>query len=156
MRDDFEPNPVPVWLTTDVVEQVARAVEDGTIVWCRWGAVGNALHQLGITYYPGGTNPMDQPDGEPLVIGTASKRLVGLNMQKWNRNLVLTPPANPDSWEQLIGRTHRSGQKADTVYTQVIDAIPYHREVMHRVTAKARVDSTASGFTQKLVEATWA
>jgi hypothetical protein len=63
--------------------------------------------------------------------------------------------ANADAWEQLIGRTHRAGQKSDTIYVDIIDAIDYHSRVLERVHTEARRVSKSSGFSHKLVDADW-
>jgi hypothetical protein len=63
--------------------------------------------------------------------------------------------ADPNMWEQLIGREHRAGQLADVVEVGIIDSIDYHHNLLTRVRSRARATSKASGFAQKLVDATW-
>jgi len=47
------------------------------------------------------------------------------------------------------------GQRADRVAYQLIDAIPYHRDVVSRALRSTRKDSIASGFSYKLLDAMW-
>jgi hypothetical protein len=39
----------------------------------------------------------------------------GFNLQPWHNNFILEAPSSGAAWEQLLGRTHRRGQKADEV-----------------------------------------
>lgn len=152
VRDTFEPNPVPVWLDDAPLRQAADRRER-TLIWTRHRAAGERIATLGVPWYPGGTNP--EPAAGKTIALSIGAHGTGKNLQAWHRNLVLVPPADPDIWEQLIGRTHRAGQRSDVVYVEVIDAIEYHGEVLRRARSSARATSKASGFDQKLVEATW-
>jgi hypothetical protein len=155
VRDRFEPNPVPVWLDRSIIKAAAEHTrEHNAIAWTRYRAAGFALDAAGVPYYPGGVDPESATPGTPIACSIAAHG-TGRNMQAWCRSLVLTPPANANAWEQLIGRTHRPGQRADVVGIDVIGTIEYHGAVLGRVTAKARAVSRASGFSQKVVDATW-
>lgn len=153
VKDRFTPNPVPVWLSLEPLEQAARC-EPGTLLWTRYRASGYALERMGIPYYPGGTDPEGAKPGSTIALSIASHG-TGRNLQAWHRARVLTPPANADAWEQMIGREHREGQKSDTVYVEVPGIIDYHHDVIDRVLTQARNTSNASGFSMKLVDATW-
>ena len=154
VKDQFEPNSVPVWYTGDVVEQAVRSADKSCLIWVKYRAFGEALQRMGVPYYGGGTNPEAAAPGSTIALSIQAHS-TGKNLQAWNRSLVTTPMAKAGAWEQLIGRTHRAKQKADTVYVQVINALEYHASVIDRVTSEARATSGASGFSQKLVEATW-
>lgn len=155
VRDTFVPNMVPVWLGSDVLEQVARDAGPGCLIWTRYRAVGHALEKLGVPYYGGGTNPESAPRGSTIAC-SINAHGTGKNLQHgWHRSLVLTPMANADAWEQLIGRTHRKGQKADCVGVRVNMSIPYHADVLSRVRTEAKRISKASGFEHKLCLADW-
>lgn len=156
VRDQFEPNSVPVWIDVSVLVQAAEhARKQGTLVWVRFTEAGEMLAKLGIPYYGGGTEPdSDAPPGQPIALSIQA-HATGRNMQAWDRSLVLTPPANADGWEQLIGRTHRAGQKSDTVLVECISTIDYHAATLSRVLAQARADSKAADIKHKLVLADW-
>lgn len=154
VRDSFTPNPVPVWLDPSPLQQAVKRAGAGCLIWTRYRAAGAALEALGVPYFPGGTDPESARPGQTVAL-SISAHGTGRNLQAWSRNLVLTPPANADLWEQLIGRTHRAGQAADTVTVEVIESIPYHADVMRRVLTQARAVTKASGFEHKLVFADW-
>lgn len=155
VRGKFEPNPVPVWLDTSVMQQAAvwAATEPG-IVWVRHRAAGWAMQSLGVSYFGGATEP-EQADPRRSIACSIKAHGEGKNLQAWHRMLVTCPPADALAWEQLIGREHRPLQKSDTVEVAIINAIPYHKEVMDRVLRQARAVAVASGFRQKLTSATW-
>lgn len=153
VRDQFEPNTVPVWISDEVLrEAVAAAKREPTLVWVRYRAAGLKLHELGLPYYGGGQDPEGARGSIALSI---SAHGTGRNMQAWHRSLVLTPPANADAWEQLIGRTHRAGQRSDTVHVSVIGTIDYHATTMARILSQAHAITRASGFDHKLAIADW-
>lgn len=153
VRDEFTPNPVPVWLSDEPLRQAAAHVDRHTLIWVKHRAAGRKLEDLGIPYFGGGTNP--EPAAGRTIALSINAHGTGRNLQAWSRSLVLTPPANAAAWEQLIGRTHRAGQRADTVRVEIIAAIPYHGEVIGRVVTEARAVQRASGFDQKLCVADW-
>lgn len=153
VRDQFEPNTVPVWIDDGVLREAAAvAKREPTLVWVRYRAAGQKLHELGLPYYGGGQDPEGARGSIALSIAAHG---TGRNMQAWCRSLVLTPMANADAWEQLIGRTHRSNQRSDTVYVQVIGTIDYHSVTLGRVLSQAHAIAHASGFDHKLTIADW-
>lgn len=155
VRDKFTPNPVPVWLGKSIIKAAAEHTrEHNAIAWTRYRAAGFALDAEGVPYFPGGTDPEHAPPGSPIACSIAAHG-TGRNMQAWHHALVLTPMAGANAWEQLIGREHRPGQRADVVSIDVIGTIEYHGAVLGRVVAEARAISRASGFSQKIVDATW-
>lgn len=153
VRDRFVPNPVPVWIDRAPLAQAVAAAGERCLIWTRYRAAGHALAEMGVPYYGGKTHPEDAR-GRTIACSIAAHG-TGRNLQAWDRNLVLTPMANPDAWEQLIGRTHRAGQLSPVVHVSVIDALQYHRDVMGRVYSRARATSAASGFSQKLLDAVY-
>jgi hypothetical protein len=153
VRDQFTPNPVPVWLDASIMTQAVERAGAGCLIWTKYRAVGHLLEGLGVPYYGGGTNPR-AAKGKTIAASIAAHG-TGKNLQAWHRSLVLTPMANANAWEQLIGRTHRLGQRADTVHVDVLASIDYHGAVLGRVLAEARATSAASGFSHKLVDADW-
>lgn len=154
VQDKFEPNTVPVWLTDEVLRRVATKTQPGTLIWIKHQAAGHMLEQLGVPYYGAGTHPEDAKPGSTIALSIPAHS-TGKNLQAWSSNLVLHPPANADLWEQLIGRTHRAGQKADEVDVKYLSVVDYHTRVMKRVRNEARKLSEASGFPYKLEMATW-
>jgi hypothetical protein len=125
-------------------------------VWVGNRAPGQRLHELGVPYYGGKTQPdLHKPAGQSIAVSIDSHHK-GKNFQHaWHRALVLTLPANSPMWEQLIGREHREGQRADTITVEPICATDRHAKTLTKVLADARADELASGFPQKLTIADW-
>lgn len=123
----FTPNTVPVWLDNAVIDLAARwAMTSPGIIWCEHVAFAERLaSQTNLAYY--GEKGLDRngrpieshPRSESLIASVASNA-EGRNLQAFSRNLVVSPPANGQRWEQLLGRTHRTGQKADEVVCHVV------------------------------------
>jgi hypothetical protein len=79
----------------------------------------------------------------------------GKNLQAWNRQLVIEPPASGTVWEQLLGRTHRQGQRADDVIAVVYQHTDRVRAAVDRATAQARYIEQTQGTPQKMVFCRW-
>ncbi len=127
-RPNFEPNPVANWVDPWLVHDVLRWFEeqvddDGKplpgIVWVSLSAVGESIARESggkIPYFAGG------PEASAGILAQRTSCVAsiaahgtGKNLQSFSRNLVVHPPSGGDVWEQLLGRTHRPGQKADEV-----------------------------------------
>lgn len=154
VKKKFEPNPVPVWVHVEPLVRIAEhAHKTKCIVWTRHSHPGDMLGKLGLPYYGAGANPESAP-ANTAICCSISAHATGKNLQKkWHRSLVLTPPAGVSTWEQLIGRTHRIGQKSDTVVVEYLDAISYHRDVVRRAVQSAKHTAKSSGFLPKLLVA---
>lgn len=153
VRDTFTPTTEPVWI--DDAPMRAAAAAPQTLIWVKYRAAGHKLAELGVPYYGGGTDPQTATPGTTIALSIQAHG-TGRNMQAWSRSLVLTPPANADAWEQMIGRTHRRGQECDTVDVMVYTVINYHDRVVDRVLNDAEAIGDASGFESKLQIAQWA
>lgn len=156
VKELFVPNPVPVWITDDVLRQAANHVRrEAAIVWVHPVAAGQKLHELGVPYYGAGNNPENAVHGKSIACSVQAHR-EGKNLQLHSaRSLVLSIPAKARAHEQLIGRQHRAGQPKGTVKVEYIGSIEYHGAVLARVLTDARADTKASGFDHKLVIADW-
>lgn len=108
----FKPRSVPVWIDRDApaLQFAAEWVAEGPgLVWVRHTAIGKRLaSMIGCGFYNDGRRP---PPGSAVLSIDAYH--AGHNLQAWNRSLVVEPPADAGRWEQLIGRTYRSGQLRD-------------------------------------------
>lgn len=156
VKDRFEPTPVPVWLdVSPLVEITARArANPGTLVWTPFVAVGQMLEHMGLPYYGADRDPETAPPGHSIAVSVMAHHR-GKNLQAWHRNTILRCPAKAKINEQLIGRTHRPGQNATSIFLEYLGSISYHREVLDRVMAEARAVTRASGVQQKLTLADW-
>lgn len=141
------------YLVKDVVSWVAEQKEP-PIVWCGTRALAERLSkELGCPLYGAG-----KKDSERLV--AASKKAhtcvasirahgTGKNLQVWSNQIIVHPLSAPDTWEQLLARTHRPGQLADEVKVTV-----YGHNLFGKAFSKAKRDarrvSEITGLDQRL------
>jgi hypothetical protein len=155
VKDRFVPNPVPVWIDDSPLRQAAaRVYRTDTLLWVRPIAAGQRLAEFDVRYYGAGNNPERHAGGGPIVC-SIDAHAEGKNLQHYSRSLVLSIPARARKHEQLIGRTHRQGQRATSVAVEYLASLQYHRDTLDRVLTEARADERASGFPQKLTLADW-
>jgi hypothetical protein len=117
VRHRVRPERKAVWLS----DYMIRAVHDwalrqhgNAIVWTRWQALGEAIAKFTAwPYYGEGTDASTAKD--PIIVASVAAQGTGKNLQRYSHNLITTLPATGALFEQLIGRTHRPGQKAACV-----------------------------------------
>ncbi len=157
VKDTYEYDLVPVWLDHSVIERaVGWSLNQWGIVWVEHRTVGQQLEGMGLPYY----GNLGLRNGEPIekAFGSVGASIAankeGRNLQHYHHNLVLTPPTTGAAWEQMLGRTHRDGQKADEVtvgvYTGCLES---HRAVWQAV-SDAKFQEGVTGSPQKLTGAT--
>jgi len=127
VRDTYEPDVQPVW--EDV--RMLHAIHEWTrthrgIIWVSEVALGECIEEtMGLPYFRNlGLNkdkrPIEDVDpSEGCVVASVSANSEGRNLQAWAENLVISPPPDGKTWQQLLGRTHRPGQEADEVWVDV-------------------------------------
>lgn len=156
-KEIFEPNTVPVWHSSEAIDAVAAWGQVG-IVWVSHRAFGQRLSEVtGWPYYGRGG---ETPTGERIedhkrgpLIASIKSNGTGRNLQKWSKNLIVTPPSSGEIWEQLLGRTHRDGQLADEVTVDVYCACREHVTSFAQALADARYQEDTTGQAQKLLYA---
>jgi hypothetical protein len=147
VKRTFEPNSVPVWIAPQILDQIVEAAGDGCLIWTRFRAVAD---RIGVPYYGAGTNPEDAR-GETICLSIAAHG-TGRNLQHYYaRNLVLTPPAKADRWEQMIGRTDRAGQRSEKVEVAIYAPTNYHKETIDRAVQAGKIVEQRQGQKQKIV-----
>jgi hypothetical protein len=156
VRDRFEPNVEPVWLSDHAVNRIASWMAEGPgIVWTAHRALG---HRFGALYYGAeGLNsegrPIEShPPNVPLVASVAANG-TGRNLQAWNRNLIASAPPSGSTWEQLLGRTHREGQRAPEVSADVLLGCVESLDGFWRAVDDAAYAEEVTGQAQKLTHA---
>lgn len=160
VRERYRIKPSPVWLSTDVLQQACRRIQGPTLVWVEHVAVGEKLAELTghAFFHHGGVDthgtPIESLAGKHSAIVSIQSNAEGRNLQAWSRNLVITPPAMGATWEQLLGRTHRPGQREDEVSVAVMLGHPTLHESLAQAKADARYIEQVSGTPQKLLLAT--
>ncbi len=156
VRDEYDPakNRGTVWID-DTPLRAAADCPQGTLIWTRHAAALERLGQLGVpTFGGGGADPRRRHKGKTCALSIAA-HATGKNYQAWNRNRVLTLPASSELLEQLMGRTHRPGQKAEQVSFEMYTGTDYARDVLSRVRSAALADGEAARFEFKITKGTW-
>jgi len=137
------------WLNDYLVSDALERVTENTIIWYKHGAVAKRLRELGVEVFGAGDNP--EALEKPRTIACSQRAHgTGKELQKWHKQIVLSPSSNGKVWEQLLGRMHRQGQKSDEVWIDVYQ----HCALFRANSASARADSlfqgTLTGQKQKL------
>ncbi len=166
VRDSFDPNPVPQWESSWLVEDVLRwfgeqVDDDGKaipgIAWVHHVAVGEAIEALSggkIRYFGGGAEASREilTYKGPCVASIAAHG-TGKNLQRYSRALVVHSPSGGDTWEQMIARLHRPGQEADEVRFDVYLHVHELRKAFDDARRLARYIEDATNQPQKLLYA---
>lgn len=156
VRDRKAPPSVPEWvdpfLLADLIDQLNRHGEP-TIVWYQSTAVEEPLRRAGIPVFGHGSELLASK--ATVIAASILVHGTGRNLQAWSRNLVLEPPSSGETWEQLIGRTHRAGQEADEVIVEVYGHTVAFTRALKSARESARYIQDSTGNIQKLLIASW-
>jgi hypothetical protein len=137
IKDTYQPEIKTTWLSSHTVdyavqwgkehlEQTADTRQGGgAIVWVEQTGVGEELARR--TRWPYYASGATNAKGEhvrnakaPIIICAVKSCGTGKNLQRYSRNLFLSPPSNNDQAEQWFGRTHRSGQPQGEVFVELV------------------------------------
>lgn len=158
VKPSFSANQRAIWHDDHALNVAAGWMEEGSgIVWVEHRQFGAKLSALtGAPYFgqgavsPQGEHIRDERGNRP-VIASIRGCGTGQNLQMFARNLVTSVPNGADVWEQMLGRTHRDGQKADEVRCQFLAGCAEHIEGLGRALTKARMAAETLGQPQKLL-----
>lgn len=158
VKDTFTPNPVPVWHDDSALRVAAEWMRQPGIVWVEHVPFGQRLAQVTGAKYFGADGLsadgqfIDDADGGRCVIASVKANREGRNLQKkWCRNLVTTPAEGADLWQQLIGRTHRTGQHAPAVTVDVFLGCAEHARAWTKARSAAASIRDTVGSQSKLL-----
>jgi len=127
------------------------------IIWTKQTFFAQELvRRTGLDYYGSeGLNQrgqhIEQGDPRKCIVASIDANCTGMNLQPWCRNLLTSTPGGATKWEQLLGRTHRHGQKADSVTFDVLLGCREHHEGLDRSIGKARAIQETIGHSQKIL-----
>ncbi len=157
VRDDYQITSRPEWLDDAPLEAVLAEVQGPTLIWVEHRAAGERLAALsGFPYFhkkgrdATGRAIEDADPSETLILSIASNA-EGRNLQAWSQNFVVTPPPSGKTWEQLLSRTCRSGQLADTITVRPMLGHPKMSQAMETARNDARYVQQTTGTRQKLL-----
>jgi len=151
-RAKLPPPTVAVWIDRFLVDYAVQWAKDNdpAIIWYESRAVEAALSGLLPTY---GAGAITIPNPPHTCAMSVRAHGIGKNLQAWSNQLVLCPPASGQTWEQLLGRTHRQGQMADEVHATVCTHTRALRRAFGQAVEDARFQRDTTGNNQKLLVA---
>lgn len=158
IKGTFVPDTETVWISDYAVHAVREwlAAHPRGIAWIEHRAFGAALAALGTPYYGAGglcgKTEIEAASG-PLAASVASNS-EGRNLQAWHDSLITAPMPDAGAWEQLLGRTHRDGTRAEVVTAHVARLCTGHESAMAKALDRAHYIEQSTGQAQKLLLAT--
>jgi hypothetical protein len=161
IKDTFRPNPKDVWHDDTALETCASWMErQKGIVWTSHVFFAERLARMtGAKYYGAdgetkdGENILNVKSGR-AIIASIPANSTGRNLQMFSTNLITSCPSGktaPAIFEQLIGRTHRDGQRADEVTVDILLGCGEHHEGFMRALDGARAAADMMGHDQKIL-----
>jgi len=157
VADRANPQTAPRILSTAPIKRVvdfALAECPRALVWYEHQAESSILKSLGVKIVALDKDP--DPTHKGLQAISIDAHRDGRNLQAFNSNVVLQPPANGEAWQQLLGRTHRPGQLADEVSCFVCAHTPEFVKAIDRACKDATFAESMTGERQRLLQAEWA
>ena len=156
IRDTFKPKTVAVPFDDSVLEYCHSWVKNGGLIWCEHIDFSRRLSaNTGLPYFAGeglaaSGESIEDFNGASAILSIEAN-LEGRNLQRFSRNLVVSPPQQGDRWQQLLARTHRDGQEADEVICDVVISCAEHVDAMRIMLSDAQYQEDISGDHQKLL-----
>lgn len=156
IEKSFTPNSVATWLCDYAVDEVAKWMsESSTLVWIEHMAFGERLsHLTKVPFFRGGMSGLELLDGRTTLVGILAQG-EGQNLQAWNRNIITSMPPNGTIMEQLVGRTHRTGQTADEVTVEILVSDTLHAEAIEKAISDAQYIEQSTKQRQKILYGDW-
>lgn len=123
LEPKFTPEVDVQWISDFALKFAAKwAKAHKGVVWVFHPAFGERLSEMtGMPYYHSegfdseGNYVENHPHGEPMIVSIKAN-MFGKNLQfGWSKALMMYTPGSGEWWEQIIGRLHREGQRADEV-----------------------------------------
>jgi hypothetical protein len=159
LKDTFDINTEAVWEDEFAIKAAALWLNDqengGGICWVEHIAFGERLAEYsGLPYFGAGEKASREIlDVEGPIIASIVAHSEGKNLQRWSRNLVVSPPSSGKRWEQMLGRTHREGQQADEVEVFCATFVDEHLISFRKAMDEAKYIQDTIGARQKLMYA---
>jgi hypothetical protein len=141
-----------------VRDAIAWANEHRGVIWYEHDAFGEWVSRLsGLPKYGGGKpakKAMMLEDGSRSIICSIKAHGTGTNglQHRFHEALTTCPMADPNGWEQHIGRLHRPGQNRDVNHWFYRHTEEMKKHVTDALSAAYYVESTGFGQ-QKIVKA---
>ncbi len=154
---EVKDRPVPpneaIWISDFLIKEVEKWIDDRSIIWYGWIAVGERLAEdLKLPLYGEGTDA--DIARETCIVCSMKTQSTGKNLQdRYDRNLLTSPPVSARRLEQLIGRTHRYGQKSEVVKLDWYGHTPEYEQSMAKARGRAKFVRETQSQEQKILSA---
>jgi hypothetical protein len=160
LREQVQPATETVWLSEYLAEDAAAwAAEQIGIVWYEHDALGRKIAQLGrLAHFGGGDEAsatIIHEKADRSIVASIRAHGTGKNLQRFSRSLVTVMPGDAGACEQLVGRTHRYGQRSDSVGVWYYAHTQEIAGTIERARAGARYVEETTGSRQKLCIGRW-
>jgi len=146
----------PVWFSPYLIQAAvnwAKAQKEPVILWYDSLAVEQALEYMKIPVY--GANSEIPAKNATTLAASIRVHGTGKNLQAWSNQLLISPLSSGAKWEQLLGRTHRTGQQADEVHFSMFHHLEAYQKAMTTAVRDARYLRDSQGNPQKLLYGNW-
>lgn len=160
VRDTVRHETEAVWVSDYLVRDAAAwASRARGIVWYDMDAFGRAVAEsAGLPLHSGGADAearIRAERGDRSIIASIRSHGTGRDGLQYlfAEQLVANPPSSGDAWEQLLGRLHRQGQRADEVVTHVYRHTADLRDALDRALELAKFIEGITTSQQKLLAA---
>jgi len=130
----------------------------GGIIWYNFKAVGEKLSERmpGAIFCPAGCDYETMLDPDRVIIASIPAHSTGKNLQHFSNQLIVDPPRGGAVWEQMLGRTHRQGQKEDEVHAKVLASTEFEKAKIWEAWHDCEYVQLTGGGRQKMLMADWA
>jgi hypothetical protein len=157
VKDTVKPKTKAVWLDDYLAQDAADwGLSHRGVVWYSYATFGARIGALsGLPVHTGGPKAAEiiaREDGSRSIIASIKAHGTGRDglQRLFKTQLVTNPPSSATAWEQLLGRLHRIGQKADTVTAEVYRHTQEFRNSVDQAMARALYVQETLGSEQKL------
>lgn len=158
VKDTFKIAPKAQWHDDSAMAATMAWMKKGPgIVWCSHVFFAEALSMItGAPYFgAGGVDKLGRAiefaSAKECIIASVGSNSTGRNLQKWDRNLITSVPTNAITWEQMVGRTHREGQKSDQVEVDMLVGCFEHFDSFQKALSNAQSLLDTLGQDQRIL-----
>lgn len=161
IREVVMPGRKAVWISDFLVADAVRfGCDKPSIIWYSHDAVGRRIAEIGnFPLYEGGEKASAailHESGSRTIVASQLAHGTGKDLTAFSRQLITTPSSSGKTWEQLLGRTQREGQRAETVYVYVYVHTSELLGAVSRAIKNARwMSEINNGADQRILKATF-
>ena len=159
LENQVKPETEAVWLSDYLAEDAARwAASHKGIVWYEHSTFGAKVAKIsGLTQHGGGEGAeakiLAENGDKSLIVSIKAHGTGRDGLQRiFAKQLVTSPPSSGATWEQLLGRLHRIGQKEDEIFTEIYRHTDSMREALDKAFLGAKYIQETLGTQQKLLQ----